>query len=313
MDTHLVPRFYLEGFTDPDVPSGHCPFVWLLGFATGSWKRKSPRNVATSPDYYLLANGSENKDESCEQFLSRIESVAAPVIRSLNTLCEPLSEKDRRAIAWFAALMEARLPARIRHVQGFVGEVTKATFSRLWHHFRNDPGSFERFRSRYREQTGRDDLAGFLSDSMDPARFHIEATKEFVLPIILASVRHLAIGLMVLKWCLLVCQDQDVFITSDNPCHRFDPPETPPLLRGGLANEGVEFTLPLTSRVALLASWTGVDNRRRLATTAEVRLLNLRTASGAGQYIAAPSVDFPGADEIRAAVSARAATQESTS
>lgn len=312
MDAHLIPRFYLGGFTDPDVPPGHDPFVWLWRFAAGSWQPKGPKNTATLPDYYFLEDGSGNKDESCEQFLNRIESDAAPAIRSLTMSCEGLSNRNRKALARFVAAMEVRLPSRIESMQAFIGEVAKATASRNWQYLRGDAGAYRRFTSGCRGRTGRDDPGEFLSDSMDPCRFEFTGTKELVLPALLKSVNRIARVLLAMNWYFLDSDGENVFITSDTPCCRFHPADMPPLVSGGLLDQRVELTLPLTSRVALLARWVGPRNGRMQATTDEVRLLNLRTACGAGQYIAAPKVVFPGVEEIREVLASRAASQNLT-
>jgi len=43
---HFLPKFFLKGFTDPDPPKGHTPFLWIYNFEERRWRKRSPANAA---------------------------------------------------------------------------------------------------------------------------------------------------------------------------------------------------------------------------------------------------------------------------
>jgi hypothetical protein len=89
MDAHFVPEFYLKGFTDPDTPAGHKPYLWIYKIDERRWRKRAPKNVATEPDYYTFMDRDGNRQDNVEGFLADLEGRTATVIRDsiLRLLC----------------------------------------------------------------------------------------------------------------------------------------------------------------------------------------------------------------------------------
>ena len=82
-----------------------------------------------------------------------------------------------------------------------------------------------------------------------------------------------------MTWRILVSNNENAFLTSDNPFHFFE--------SMGLANPDVEVSVPLSSTVSLHASYQG-QPETTLFIHAEPRLvkeINRRTASGADRFL----------------------------
>lgn len=302
MDTHLIPRFYLAGFVDPEPPAGYEPFLWVWDLSAKDWKKRAPKNFATKRDYYVLQDREGRSYPECEKFMADLESAAAPVIARLLDGAATLTGEDQLALARFVALMETRLPERIERFQDSLGEVGKMMMARYRQVFAADPSALERFRTEYRERTGRSDLADLTADALDPRLFELKATKELVLPAMLRAVDSPARVIASMDWDFLVTSGPNWFITSDNPCHRLDTRNLPPALSGGLVDPEIELTLPLSREVALLATWKKTGARWLDATAGEVRQINLRTVARARRFVAAPKPAFPGDSEILEAI-----------
>jgi hypothetical protein len=81
--------------------------VWLGDLATGAVKRRSPKKFATAPDLFAGPGGLTEKGEIIETYLAKIESRAAPILR---TLCASttwdggnLPPELMRYLAWAAS------------------------------------------------------------------------------------------------------------------------------------------------------------------------------------------------------------------
>src|SRR5713101_7208519 len=103
MDQHTVPRFYLEVFCDPVTPEGHKPSLWVVGLREGTLKRRSPRRVATKPNYYSRTLPDGTADHGPETLLGVIESHTAPVLRKIRDGSFSLTDDERGALSFFVA------------------------------------------------------------------------------------------------------------------------------------------------------------------------------------------------------------------
>lgn len=125
MKQHLLPQFYLRGFTDPDTPPEHEPFVWVYSLQEQKWEKRSPKNVAAETDYYTFNDEDGKKSEDIEEMLQRIESGAASVINNKIANRKPLSDDDRIVIATFIASTMMRVPGQHDHIGDFLSEIGK--------------------------------------------------------------------------------------------------------------------------------------------------------------------------------------------
>jgi hypothetical protein len=68
-----LPRFLLEEFTDPRIPSGQTPYLWVRNKGTSEWRRRAPTNVAAESDFYVFEDHEGKRREDIEQVLQLLE------------------------------------------------------------------------------------------------------------------------------------------------------------------------------------------------------------------------------------------------
>jgi uncharacterized protein DUF4238 len=105
---HYVSQFHLRGFTDPTATKPQEPWLWVGDCATGSIKRRSPKNVAWSTDLFAGPGGLADREASIETYLStHVESPAAFALRGF--VSRPSGTRTAvpaavgRYLAWAAA------------------------------------------------------------------------------------------------------------------------------------------------------------------------------------------------------------------
>ncbi len=121
---HYVSKFHLRMFCDPTSAATPDPWLWLGEIATGSVRRRSPKNVGTLPDFFDGPGGFESPDVTIETFLAN--EVEGPAARSLREVCDlkggkisALPAPLMRYLAWAASRnlpiqqLEQKWPSRI--------------------------------------------------------------------------------------------------------------------------------------------------------------------------------------------------------
>ncbi len=250
MDQHTVTRFYLEAFCDPVTPERQ---VWAAHLQTGTFKRRSPRKVATEIDYYSRTLPNGGVDESAEQFLGLLESNAAPVLRKIRGGHFALTDDARHHLAVFVAFMMVRVPSFRNYLEEAVGKAAEALLRTAAQH----PDYFEK---------------QFLVDPKGDVRTpeQVEALRQRALnagtDIIVRGTRDLSLGyafksallpvciLSRMRWQFLVSKEEP-FITGDTPVtkrnDRIRPPGAP-----GLGLRHTEVTFPISPYICFRAGWT---------------------------------------------------------
>ncbi len=292
MQAHVLPRFYLEGFTDPDTPVGQEPYAWYMQADQRVWRRRAPRNLATKPDYYLTA----------EADLAQIESEAARILRRIVAM-EGLEEEDRYTFAVFVAIMAARVPAQHEPIQDFLNERGRKRLALLHTAYSREPWRLEAGKARYREETGRTDCDDLKPADFSPANVEITANRVAVLGFAFSAVVPWARTITEMGWRFLTSNEADYFITSDHPLYIWDGKNLP---NGQikLLDPNVEITLPLTRNVAFFAGWQSEGTQWQRVPTDLVAEINWRSTYGAPELLIAPKPNFPGSSELYQAVPA---------
>src|SRR5262249_54751568 len=147
MEQHYIPRFYLEGFCDPDPPPRYTPYLWVFGKSERRWHRRAPRNVATRPDYYDFTDLWGNRQPFLEHVLQVVGSGVAPILGTKIASCEPLTAADREYLAGFLGLMMTRTPRKLAQLANVCGEITRHRFRkrlRYWSQHRDEWAEFIR-------------------------------------------------------------------------------------------------------------------------------------------------------------------------
>ena len=157
-DQHFIPNFYLKGFTDKSkslwVYERHKPL-----------RQSKPKEEANRPDYYTL-NESTERDDTVERALSRIESVAAPIVRKLVTPQYVLTPENAGDLLLFVAFMFARVPAWRENLD----KVAAQTAKKMHVDFARDKETFHRICMKVAGEQG--------LDSFDSEAFRREILSE---------------------------------------------------------------------------------------------------------------------------------------
>ena len=301
MKHHYLPQFYLREFTDPDVPQGHDPYVWVYSLAKRVWRKRAPHNVAAESDYYAFTDDTGDKSHEVEKMLSQMESIIARVVREKILKQQPLDDEERATVATSVVLMWARVPAQHKHIGKFMSEVAQSILQVMHQVHMQDPETLEAFKRDYRQKTGKHDLDDLRPEHLDPTTYEIRTTRPAAIGISFSVVGDCARIIAEMGWTFLVSQPPDYFITSDYPFSMLDPTNKNQIYGHGLAFRNVEVSLPLTNHLAFFAGWQSTGTRWLPASQQIVRQVNLRSMLSASRFLIAPKPDFPGADKLPSA------------
>ena len=72
LNQHFVTEAYLRAWCDPDTPMG--AFVWVVSKRDRKIRKKSPRSLFSSPDFYTVYDSSGNRILELEHKLHDIEN-----------------------------------------------------------------------------------------------------------------------------------------------------------------------------------------------------------------------------------------------
>jgi hypothetical protein len=283
---HITPALYLRGFTCAE--QGRQSFIWVyersLPYKPG-YMKKGFYNPCQRPvtatgfewDYYAFEkpNGSGWDYETYENALEKIEEAAKPAIQRLRRH-ELVEGDDRMAMATYITLMIKRVQRRREWADGrwleFIREFEQGAkvLEQLDAHERNtDPSDTKRLANIAR---ARAEYTGLMNQykSADSIPRHI------LLPILISQSK-IPPALNDLTWRLLVCDENDFFLTSDNPLW-FDEDQ-------GIGNQRLEVSFPVSSDTVLVITRKAVAEGVFGAGRHVVEEVNRRSASRATRYL----------------------------
>lgn len=104
---HFDPKCHLAGFTEDGEQTGH---LWVTDFKRQKQWRSSPVNAAHRRDYYRLTD--QNVDPlMAETAFANIESIVAPLLKSLYADPRLPTDCELGDLVYFAAIQFIRVPA----------------------------------------------------------------------------------------------------------------------------------------------------------------------------------------------------------
>lgn len=251
---HIVPRFYLSKFCDPDG------LVWT--YSGGNKPRgDKPEATAVETNFYSPIGADGERFDEAEKLLGTIESNAAPL---WDDLCKgKIFEKEAREhIALFLAAQYLRSPSIIRAGAELMGFFVHHTAQILT----ADKEAHEQSVESYQEETGdkispeeREKMREFMSD---PNNYSITVLRSTGLPM-LGGMGNLANIFLNMKWVIGRSKDQHL-ITSDSPVTRTSDPATHSHLYGdgAFANKTVRVNFPLSPTRIIELTWNGEEGER---------------------------------------------------
>jgi hypothetical protein len=275
LDQHYIPKFYLKGFTDKDknlwVYEKHKPL-----------RQSTPKNEAHRPDYYTLNENDADKDV-VERELSRIESLAAPIVRKLVTPQYVLTPENAGNLLLFAAFMFARVPAWRENLD----KVAAQTMKRLHVSFARDKEAFHRICAKVASEKGSEfsDFEGLRELVLRDDYELVQMSSSFNLGAMITSATGVAKLIAQFGYRALYAPVGKSFFTSDAPVFTIGPDNSGiPCLGMGFDRPHVSVIFPLNKRACLCLK-RGIEPRAELANAHQVDEINRLTMMTATNFL----------------------------
>ena len=247
---HFIPQFLLRAFL---ASGGTTVLVRDLATNEAVWRR--PRSVAWLKDFYRVDVPGLNLD-AVEGDLSKIESVAAEVLRKIDSDRALPEGDDREALMIFMALMALRVPA---FRQAYTDPMTQIVKD-LARMVTSSEERWNAFLEKAGERAGR--LSGLSHDQatevVQKGEFHVEFGTTYHVELMLRQLPSTAALLGQRQWSLVVAgAGTGGFITSDLPVYLGWTSPTQTFFSPGLGLQGTEVAFPISRQLALVGSWEG--------------------------------------------------------
>ena len=276
---HFVPRFYLEHFTDADG------FVWAYDKQESSVRADVPEATATETNFYSVKSESGEYDDSIEDWLSKIESDAAPLYPKL-LRGDALVGDERAKFALFIASTYTRSPAMVNAVASAHGDLAQITSDMTV----GDRASLEKILDEAETTAG----AERSSDEVRDLLFKVWKEKQYVMAVdkhvglmTIDLAHHVADMMFSMQWFVYGNPDHR-FITSDNPVVRITPTEFVDRLYGdgGFLHKHMYITTPLSPHRMVEMNWQKIGRTGLIKIDRNrVRELNRMRASFSERYL----------------------------
>ena len=247
---HYIPQFYLREFTDPETPASYEPYVWMYEHESKKWKNKSPKKIASKPDFYTFVDQEGKKHDEIEKGLSIVEGKTASIYRDKIYTRQCLTNQERAVIAEFVTFMMIRVPSFHNRVDSSTSEMA----IRMMEMYKVRPEAAKKFKEEYERDIGKKLPEEFDESWLDPARYKINAIKSFILKMMI-SLSEIAKIIFTMSWTFLHTTGKAWFITSDNPFSMRNPQSNSPWYGHGLMSQDIKVTIPLSKQTCLLATW----------------------------------------------------------
>ncbi len=247
---HYIPQFYLREFTDPETPNGHEPYVWVYEHESKKWKKKSPKNIASKPDFYSFVDQEDKRRNEIEKGLSTIEGKTASIYRNKIFTRQQLTIQEKATIAEFIVLMVTRVPSFHNIIDSSVCKLTKI----LLEMYNARPEAAKKLKEEYERDIGKKLPDDFDESWFDHSRYKINASKSFILKM-MVSLTEIAKIIFNMTWTFIHTTEKAWFITSDSPFNMRNPKSNSPWYGQGLMYQDIEVTIPLSRQICILATW----------------------------------------------------------
>lgn len=269
---HYVPRFYLSGFTDPEIAAREKKdVIWVYEKGKAA-RRSSPEKEAKQRDYYtFIRDGS--RDAQIEAWLGDLEAAVAPLILSLSNDPRPVTDSEKQLLAVFIGTMQMRTPAG----RFLADNKTEPLAAKLMKEAASDPVTFRAFAEENGRVPGPEDefdLEEVRKDILAGRAEELAAQPGMNLLGIVEVGKMVADVLLNMSWQLFESEDEP-FLISDDPvvCHVISKGTGMLHLRMGVASPGANVWFPLC-RTACLRIVKGEESGVGRWVPAGVRFLN---------------------------------------
>lgn len=247
---HYVPRFYLKGFADPSIlKRENKEAIWI--YEKGKEPRRSaPEKEARERDFYSWVAG-DTRNLDVEHWFGNLENQIAPIITSLSEAPREVASSEKELLALFIGTMQQRTPA----ARWLAENRMDPLISKLMKETAADPVTFRSFVEENRpfpEEGEAFDLEEIRQDILAGRGDVIAENPEHKLLSIIEVGKMVAKVLLEMNWQTIYSEDQDHFLTSDDPVISFVVDASEKLqLRAGVGTPGVDVWFPLSHTICL--------------------------------------------------------------
>lgn len=250
---HYVPAFYLSGFTD----SSNSDLVWVYQKENDNIFCDKPENIGFIKHYHTFTDEKGQKDsETIENILNETwELPSSKIIREIRENQFPKNEK-RAVFASFLGISLTRVPYHRENID----KVIAHSALELSKQIASTPEGYKRSLEDYKNATGVDltDEAEDLRSFILSGEFDLDVNPSLFLAMFMLHGHKLGEIIHQMNWIFVKATERFKFITSDNPVFLADPTYNPNNFYSsisGLGNRSIELTFPISSELALFASW----------------------------------------------------------
>ena len=286
---HYIPLFYLENFTCISDDSIQTPYVWVLERGKKEPYRRAPVNAASETGFYDVEGLDGKLSSVVEDLLSSLESICSKVLKKVLNR-QPLTAEERDAFALFVSSMRLRVP----HFKISFGQFIKEVAERMIKMSALQPDYLEKFLLERERRTGEKveiDVDEWRRSMLaDDSPYDIEVNQGFLMRVMLDSIIDMELRKIVseMNWKFLTTQQDEHFVTSDNPVVVVDP-ERKDQGAGYKSSPTVQLTFPLSAKMCLLATWSeGKDEYKEIGEEM-LEEINIRTSGYCTKYVFSPS------------------------
>ncbi len=278
---HFIPQFQLEYFKD-------CGGVWHYDLVKDKLQNIGVPNLAAESYLYAWKKKDGSKDMFAEEFLSKIESGVAPIIRKIHNLNFNLDNEERSLLSFYIALQMQRTPTNRERTKQFVeGAVKKVMkFSAL------SSEHFQEMSERVVKENP--DMAKMSKSGIEKARnmfleedYDLGVPPEYFIRFMIENSRDIARHIHEIGWRFMVAPHGAQFVISDDPYVMYRPrdKDTPFWVGPGIKIMGTEITLPITPKVCLFMSPSHVGVSSLNVGKKAARQINKRTAMNCRRFV----------------------------
>ena len=284
---HLVPQFYLQHFARRGK-------VWIIDFhAEQAPYQTNTTNALCVSDFYTVSTKTEQHDDIIEQYLSKIESAAKPIIeRILKDMVIP-EGKDKETLAVFLATLFLRGPharqVELEFYEGMIKAFSSAHFSddavfdREWHHFVEKNPETTLTKDGFRMILEDSVVEGFMTRESYVGSF------LKMLPRQAAMFNQMVFSVW---WADPSARPRFVsgdfpFVFEDKSDRTFGVP-----LNGGLLNKNIRIYVPLSPLTCLILERTGESMIYPIRSGTLIPITNSQVALSATRYVVSESSEL---------------------
>ncbi|MDP8258813.1 MAG: DUF4238 domain-containing protein [Candidatus Aadella gelida] len=283
---HYIPnKSYLANFSDSKGK------IWVLDSDDKIYQTSPAKTFKQKYFYIITLNKKNGGSLIVENTLAGIEGIYAAIYHNKINKVKPLTIHERAAVAVFLAAMYLRTKSQRENFRKALIDLRNKM--KEWQvAFKKDKG----MRDFYSRLPKSKNSKGITLPELEKG---IKDFDEFHAASVMTSLPEVSQIIFDMKWCFVRIENTDeVFVTSDDPFRILRPESIKkygPKAFGsspGLLYKDTEITIPLSSKIALVAGWKLKDNMTIQADKKAVDQINIRTIMHASEKVVADNQEI---------------------